>query len=198
MTVFQGRAREFVIQLNSGEAIVTGLLFSDVSVGIRKPGEVGFTVKTLTESDWLEIGDGFYGLSLSEEETNTLGTLLIKVSGVGFDEVVYSEDVDPVPFGALASNETCIISGTIMDLGGDPKWQVPIVFRPVGLPTGKDGSLLVGDPIRTVCDVYGNFYVMLLRGFKAIVEIDRTAIRHTITIPNQETANIVDLLPPLE
>ena len=198
MTIFQGRTREFVLNLDNGGTAVTGLLFSDVTVGIRKPGEVGFTNKTLTESDWLEIGDGFYGLTLSEEDTSTLGALMIKVSGDGFDEVVFSEDIDPAPLGSLASNEVCIISGTIMDLGGDPKWQVPIVFRPVGLPAGRDGSLLVGDPIKTVCDVFGNFYVSLLRGFKAIVEIERTAIRHTITVPDQGTAHIVDLLPPLE
>ena len=198
MTMFQGRSRELLVYLTNGGIAVNGALFTDVTVGIRKPGEVGFINKTLDGDNWLEIGGGYYAITLSEEDTDTLGPLLIKVSGAGFEDVVREDDVDPIPFGAIANSSTCIISGNIMDLGGDPKWQVPIIFRPVGLPAGKDGSLIVGDPIKTVCDVSGNFYVMLLRGLRAVVEIERTAVRHTITIPDQETANIVDLLPPLE
>jgi hypothetical protein len=198
MTMYQGRAREYVVYLDDAGAPVTGILFSDVTVGIRKPAEVGFTEKTMTEDDWLEIGEGWYALNLSETDTNTLGPLLIKISGAGFDDGVWEEDIDPIPFGSIVSNDVCVVSGTIMDLGGDYKWQVPIIFRPVELPQSINTALLTGDPIRTVCDVFGNFYVMLLRGTKAIVEIDRTAIRHMITVPDQASANIVDLLPPLD
>ena len=198
MTIYQGRAREVIFYLQNVDTPVTGLLFLDVTVGVRKPTEVGFTDKTVTIDDWLEIGDGYYAVNLSETDTDTVGPLLVKVSGAGFDTVVLEDDVDPIPFGSLVDNNICVLSGTIMDLGGDPKWQVPLMFRPVELPTAVNGALITGDPIRTICDVYGNFYVMLLRNSKVLVEIERTAIRHIITIPDQSNANIVDLLPPLD
>lgn len=198
MTMFQGRAREFIAYLSDAGTPVTGILYSDITVGIRKPTEAGFTEKVLAESDWLEIGDGYYALTLTETDTDTLGPILIKIDGASFDGSIWEDEIDPVPFGNIVDNSTCVLSGTIMDLGGDYRWQVPITFRPVNLPQSHNTALLTGDPIRTVCDVYGNFYVMLLRGVKVLVEIEKTAIRHVIEIPNQPTANIVDLLPPLE
>lgn len=52
---------------------VTGLVFSDVSVKISKEAQVGQTTKTLSGSDWHEIGDGWYRLKLSAADTDTVG-----------------------------------------------------------------------------------------------------------------------------
>ena len=196
--IYQGHSRELPVWLQNAGSPATGIVYTDVTVEIRKAEGMGFLPKPLETEEWYEIGDGWYALTLSEDDVSVIGPLLIKLSGVGFDTAFHTHDVEPVPFGVMASNEICIISGNISDLGGDPKWQVPIVFRPVELPTSSSGSLITGDPIRTVCDVYGNFYVMLIRGKKAIVEIGRTGVKHTIIVPDQETANIIDLLPPLE
>ena len=74
----------------------------------------------------------------------------------------------------------------------DPK-RDPLVH-----PDGDAGpSLIDGSLLRTTPDAFGNFSVVLLRGKKVIVEIERSGIKQTITVPEQATANLVDLLPPI-
>jgi len=194
--IYQGRTTEIFIKAVSGGSGVTGLTFESVVVSLRKFSEAGLTEKPLVAEDFIELENGFYVLVLSEIDTNTLGSLFIKVTGA-FDIIYHQDYVVPVPISILQSPSLCLLVGNIVDVGGDPEWNSPITFRIVELPKIFYGSLVSSKAIRTVTDAFGNFTVPLLRGATVVVGIENTAIKHTILIPQQETADLTDLLPTL-
>ena len=65
---------------------------------------------------------------------------------------------------------------------------------PVNLVTEMD---LLSERIIVYPDAYGNFSVQLLRYAEVIVEIKRLGINYKFTVPNQATAPLLGLLPPI-
>lgn len=195
----QGRAWETTVRLMDSGLPVTGVLFSAVSVKFRRSGESSFTTKTLIITDWEELSNGFYALVWSESDMADLGEFryFLAPATSGFDEVTGTFDIDPVPLSVLAAPEVCIVSGNVVHLNGDPATCTAVVFRIVKTPSVVSSSLVDGSLLRTTPDAFGNFSVVLLRGKKVIVEIERSGIKHTITVPEQATADLVDLLPPI-
>ena len=198
ITAFQSTPVEVVIRLLNGGLPVTSVTFDNVTVKYRKAGDTGaLSTKTMTVDDWVEIENGYYAVKWSATDMNTLGTFFYQVTEVSSDPVTDQFSIQPQPITLLAQADTCIVSGNILDIGGDPAQNRAVVFRIAKSPVSVGSSLISGEPIKTVPDFAGNFSIALLRNATIVVEIERAGIRHQITIPDQETANLIDLLPPI-
>lgn len=201
MSALQGRTYESVIRLQTALLVpVTGVLFSQVTVSVRKTGVYSFAVKTMSALNWKEIGAGYYAIIWSSEDMGTLGDFYYTVTHHGgpiFTRLEGNFSIYPVPLATLAAPERCIISGNIIDIGGEVGSESWITFRIAKTPSASGASLIEGKILRTVPDVFGNFSVVLLRGKKVVVEIPQSGLKHTITVPDQETASLVDVLPPI-
>jgi len=72
----------------------TGLAHTDVAVFIRKAGEAGYSLKTITALDWEDRGDGNYALQFTAANFDTIGQFRYRISPVtGGDFVIYDDDV---------------------------------------------------------------------------------------------------------
>lgn len=193
----QGRVWESNVRLTLTGVPVTGVAFGDVTVSYRRAGDTTMTTKLLTASDWVEIENGYYALKWNTSDMASVGPFLFQVTGGTFDPVTAEFDVVPAPIEALASPETCLITGNIVDLTGLAGFQDEIIFRLAKRPSAVGGIFLLADVIRTTPNVYGAFTVALTRGVQVIVAIERVGIRHQFTVPDAAQAQLIDLLPPI-
>lgn len=82
---------EKTLYLTFNDSPVPGILFSQVTVELKKQGQLAFIPKVMTTNDWVDLGGGLYSLILSEQDTDTLGTLVYRVTGAGFNNVVFGD-----------------------------------------------------------------------------------------------------------
>jgi hypothetical protein len=203
MSALQGKVYETVVRLevDSGYGItpVLGVLPTEADAAIRRTGTYSFQLKALDVDSWIELGGGYYVIVWKPADTAALGEVYytLESNGVVFNRLEGKFSVEPLPLSAISSPAKCIVSGNILDLGGEPSTESWLNFRVAKTPSVLGGSLVEGKILRTIPDAYGNFSVVLLRGKKVIVEIPQAGLRHTISVPEQETANLVDLLPPI-
>jgi len=204
MSALQGRAYETVVRLQVegpyGLLPVLGVLPEQAAVSMRRTGTYEFEIKTLDEDNWKDLGNGYYAVVWGESNTGSLGEfyyILETTGAVPFSYIEGSFSIEPVPLSVLIAPGKCVISGNIVDIGGDVGTESWINFRIAKTPSVAGTSIVEGKLLRTVPDVFGNFSVVLLRGKKVIVEIPQSGLKHTITVPDQETANLVDILPPI-
>ena len=193
----QARTWESNIHLALSGVPVAGVVFGDVSVSYKRAGDTTLQTKLLATEDWVEIGNGLYAVKWSSSEMANVGPFYFQVTGGSFDPVVSEFDVIPAPIEALSSPETCLISGNIVDLGGDVGRQDDVVFRLAKRPSAVSGSFVLSDVIRTTPNAYGAFTVSIVRGVECIVTIDRVGLRHQIVVPDQAEALLIDILPPI-
>lgn len=202
MIVYQGSdSSEFIIRLldNMG-AIVTGVAYDEVILKRWKPGLLDFEDRTFIQEEWDEIGNGYYIVKFRDDPTDwdVIGNYLLRFTGNSFEEVVKEVSVIAPPLNAVTKPSQCIITGNIVDIGGNPGKGQQIRIRPVDFPSqSQDTHLLTSDEVLTIPDAEGNFSVALIREQKVVFEISRTGIRNQITVPDQQTADILDLLPPI-
>ena len=199
MSAFQGSIREEVVFLTDGIGPITGLLPVDMTARIRKP-EGEFEDKALDSDNFMELESGLYLVIFSETDMQTLGTFTYSLNSGSIDYTWNSFQIVPLPLQATVGATSCIVTGNIINLGGKPGVNTKIQFRLGQIPSVfLDGqSLVSADILTTFPDAMGNFSVSLLRGETVIVEIPQTGIVQQIIIPNQETADLTDLLPPIE
>ena len=185
---------------NTGYDIVPveGLLCSDFTVTIRKAGGT-FAEKVLTTQDLMEVGDGWYEFKWSTGDMDTLGEFYFRavpdVPGAFPVDKIF--DVNPPPLYMQGVHPDCIVTGNIINIGGMPSTNTYVMFRPKSVPVIAGTSLLGATVLRTTPDAFGNFSVRLLRNLQVLVEIEGAGIRHLITVPDMDTASIIDLLPPV-
>ena len=199
--IFQGSTQVYPIRLTLSGTPVTGIVASVVTAKVLRTGDTAFAVKSLTQSvNWVEVGLGFYHLTLSPADLSALGPFVLLLSGTGFDSQVVQIDVNPVPLAITPAPGICVVSGNLIDIGGQPgdPALMQITFKPVTIPSQVGGTSIVSANItKTIPDALGNFSVSLLQGQVVIVEIPRAGIRNQITIPLQSSATILSLLPSL-
>lgn len=196
----KGIAKNSVIRLfvdvGYGKMAALGVSYDEAEVLMSKNGDP-FVPKILTVLDWSELGDGYYTLRWSAEDMNTLGDFSFRVScPYAYEEYFSSFEVDSGPYGVPSEAPVCIVTGNLVDIGGDPSHQI-VVFRPRYVPGTAGASLITSDIIRTSADAFGNFSVKLLRSSQVIVEIEKSGIKNLITVPDSPSANLIDLLPPI-
>lgn len=203
MTAHQNRPYETVVKITSssyGPVGIDGIGVSDVFVQVRKPGTDALAAKAMSADNWGSLGDGFYLLTFSEEDTSAVGELFYRITTTGyteFDEVTGRVDVEPPAINALITPETCLVSGNIVDLGGEPGVDAEITWRIAKTPASVGSSIVDGKILRTRPDAFGNFSILLLRGKKVVVDVIKSGLKHTITVPDQESASLIDILPPI-
>jgi hypothetical protein len=197
MSAFQNQARETNVKLVSVGSGVTGVVDTDVTVTFKKTGDTAFSTKTMDTSNWTEIADGYYTIQWDDTEMDTLGSFLYRVVGGAFDTVEAEFEIEPVPLTLSAPADTCIVSGNVADLTGVASVGEKVTFRIVDLPKAIGSTIVVGKLLVTTADAMGSFSVALLRNSTVLVEIQSAGLKSQIIIPDQETANLIDLLPPL-
>ena len=185
------------VRLTLSGAPVAGVPVGALTLKVWKPGETVFLPRTLAAPEWVEIGDGFYAILWTDDDMDTLGEFRFFLTGAPFDPVTGAFDVEPAPFETLASPAVCVISGNVFDLGGQPVQNVALVFRPLKLPSVINTSFVATGLIRATPDAYGNFSVALLRKASVLVELEPAGLRAQFTVPDQETALLVDVIPPI-
>jgi hypothetical protein len=189
---------EFLIYLELAASPVVGALITDLTVQKWAPGEAAFLPIIAANMTLTELSGGYYSLLIEAEDIwQAFGEHVLQIQGVAFDNIERRIDVVAPPLNAFVEPELCIVSGNIVDIGGNPGMNQNLRFNPVGVPAQSGQSLLTSDKIQTVPDALGNFSVKLIRGQTVVVELERTGIRHQIVVPDQETALILDLLPPI-
>ena len=185
------------IDVGYGIQNALGVSFDEVSVYYSKNGEP-FGHKILAVGDWSELGSGYYTVRWSADDMDTLGEYAFRVLCPYASEEYFDKfDVESAPFGADAQAPVCIVTGNLVDIGGDPSHTCQVVFRPQYVPGVAGYSLISADLIRTYPDAFGNFSVKLLRSSQVLVEIERAGIKNLITVPDAPSANLIDLLPPI-
>lgn len=201
MTAFSGKQKDITFRLFNegayGPTPVEGVPFSEVTLNLRKNGETEFTERPILAAEWLEIGFGFYALRFASEDFNVLGELRYVLSGPAFDTLSGAFDVDPAPIAYETAPPQCIVSGNLVDIGGNPLQQTRVYFQPKNVPGKTGGSVIASGKIDLLTDVYGNFSVKLIRESSVLVMIPDAGIRHLILVPDAASANIIDLLPPI-
>jgi hypothetical protein len=194
--VTQSLPYESNIYLSLGGAPALGVLPADVTCKFRKQGQTSLTSKTLTSTSWVEIGLGYYALKWSAVDLNTVGSFLFTLSGPDFDNFTHAE-LSVVAPSSVTPPEMCVISGNLRDIGGKVPHNTRIVVRPAEFPARFGQNVIQADALVTTVDIDGQFELAVVRNSVVIIEIERSGIRSQITIPDQASANILDLLPPM-
>lgn len=194
----QGRTWESNVSLRSAGVPVTGIVPASItSIKFRKTGDTSFQTKIPSVSNWREIGSGLYVLTWSETDMSGIGSFWFSVAGATFDAYIETMEVIPNPLSNTISPPLCTITGNIMDLGGEPDQSQQLRFRIAKYPAALYSAMLSGTPKTTVPDANGSFSVSLVRGAIVIVEIDNAGLKVQFTVPNQETATLLSLIPTI-
>jgi len=201
VTAFYGKERWMTMAVmvdgGYGPLPALGVTYDMVAVTASKDGGA-FSPKTVTEDGWRDLGDGYYSLLWNESDMDTLGeyywVLAIPSIGIAANGAF---DVDPEPLTTDANSPTCIVTGNIVDIGGNPLAVNTLNFRPRHVPGVAGPSIIASGHIVTMTDAFGNFSVKLLRSAVVLVEIENAGIRHIIIVPDLPSASLIDLLPPI-
>jgi hypothetical protein len=188
------------LELEAGGA-ATGLLFSDVTAGLKKAGAGSFSAFTLTALNFTDLGNGFYEVDLAAGDTNTLGTLYLSFTGATIRStlvvayVTTAATAPPIPTPAFTPTVTAIF-GYIYDSAGQPVEDVTVVARITQQPTiihpTTDGILIGANFLTTTTDATGFFTLSLLTGATVEFVITDANYRRTVTIPGS-TINLFDI-----
>lgn len=200
--LIQNAATTVVVYLELADGSpATGLVFGNVTAGIKKTGATAFTAFTLSGGNFTDLGNGFYLIGLASGDTNVLGSLYMSFVGatikpallVGY--VAIATTAPPAPSPAFTPPITAIY-GYIYDSSGVPVSGASVVARVVSQPTivhpTTDGILIGSDFISTTTDDTGFFTVSLITGTSVEFIIADANYRRTITVPGS-TVNLFDM-----
>lgn len=207
--MYLGRSSEVVVTLfesnyefgYEGNDLIpaAGVLFSDLTMKFWRPGMVAYQTHVLTNADWIELGNGNYVLKIPAALLTAVGFFFVQLTGPHLRSFQQQYSVEPTPINFLQSPNVCIVHGNISDITGSPiNPDDEIVFGLGIFPKSIQGSILNSKRIVSRPDAYGNFSIQLLCGIEARVEIKLSGINFKITVPNQPSAALLDLMPPLE
>jgi hypothetical protein len=195
--ILQGQPTDILVRLTLASVPVTGVLFNQVTMTLWKNGSTTFAARAIITTDWVEVGNGYYVLKMNASDSSQLGMMLFKLNGGLFDEYSKELFVEPAPIALLVSPQTCIVSGNTLDLTGQVMGGKQVIFAPTDAPMAYNTSVVNYSRIISYTDALGNFSVKLLRGAAVIVEIPEAGLRAQFTVPDQSTALLLDLLPPI-
>lgn len=92
------------------------------------------------------------------------------------------------------SVDVCNVYGVIKDMSGEPVHGARISFEPTNKTQFINGTLITIESKIYYSDDNGNFNADLIRGAEVIVTIDAIGLRRKITVPDQASVSILDLL----
>lgn len=197
MSAFQNMPWETNLYLSLSGVPAVDVRYTQLAIAYKRFGDTELTMRTLVSGDLINLGGGFYTLKWPASYTNVLGTFMYVPTGVVFDNLIYDTfDVEPQPLALYAPPQTCIVSGNVVDIGGNPAHNARISFRAPEFPVIVGNSVVDARQVYTVPDAMGNFSILLMQGQTVIVEVERSGIYNQITIPFASSASLVSLLPP--
>ena len=194
--MYQGQPLEKIVELSLSGVPVTGVPRSALTFKYWRSGDTSLQTATIQASDWTELENGLYIFKIPAPIMNTIGSFYFRLSGSGFDLHEEQFDVHPAPLQLVAQNNKCIITGNLVDLSGEATQGQQVVFRVTQLPAKISSSMLSSNRIVTTPDALGNFSVAIVQGAKVIVEIQQAGVFAEILVPEQPSAQLIDLLPP--
>lgn len=176
----------------------TGLAYTDVTVSLQKQGG-SFTTKIITSGDWSELGGGWYLLSLSNSDTNTLGDLLIRVnaSGVNTQIVACSVVATITPPSPVAITiPQVILYGYLYDTFGNPlqnaSVQATVLATPTIMHVSTEGLAVSTDLLVVKSDANGYWQMSLIPSSQVDISIPASGYRRSITVPSS-ASNLFDV-----
>lgn len=141
-----------------------------------------------------EIGSGVYTIEFLSTELDTVGSFTYKVTGstinqfVGIANVVEADQVSTVQ-----SLNTCIVSGHILDVRGEPVIGASVSARVLGFPTIISGIGVSDDTVSARTDKNGEFFLELVRLAEVDVRIPEINYRRQLTVPNKASATLFEI-----
>lgn len=178
----------FYLELDGGGP-AEGLVFGDVVADMKKQGGA-FVSLALDSSNFVELDDGFYSISLASTDTDVLGNLLIRLSSPGVRTALFSayvaesEPVNPVITTPVPTTD---VFGYVAGLDGQPQAGASVSARVLSTPAllspGPHSVLLNTGLVTTKTDATGFFLLTLVTGSQVDVFIPSADYRRTITVP---------------
>jgi hypothetical protein len=182
-----------IITETDGLTAKTGVLFSAVTALYRKAGQASFTAKTVTALNWREIGSGWYGLTFTAAELDTLGVFLAVVTTAGASQSNTEADIIAAASASTPppAVQTCILNGHVTDVLGNPVSGAAVSARLLGTPVISGAVAVSSDELVTVkTDNNGEFFLTLQRLLFVEIFIPVANYRRQLTVPNSSTANL--------
>lgn len=195
-----GVPAEIVFALtNSDGTPATGLTFASVLCQYLRAGDVSFTSKTLTSGNFVEKGNGFYGITfLASPDLAVEGEFVFSVYGAGLQasqnaaQLVSAASLIPTTPVAIP---VCVVTANINSPNGEGIAGVTVVARMVGEPTIENNVALTGDTLTASTDDNGVFNLTLPRLAVVEITIARVNYRRIITVPNLPSVNLLTGIP---
>lgn len=194
--MYQGQPLQKIVELSLSGIPVTGIDTSELTFSYWRSGDAGLTTLALQPANWVELSFGLYILTVPAEIMSVIGFFYFRIEGTGYDLHEEQMRIEPAPLQLVAQNNKCIITGNLVDLSGEATQGQQVVFRVTQLPAKISSSMLSSNRIVTTPDALGNFSVAIVQGAKVIVEIQQAGVFAEITVPEQSSAQLIDLLPP--
>jgi len=149
------------------------------------------------DGTFTELGSGFYNISLSASDTDTVGTTFLQVTGVGLLSLAEGYYVSAAPSLGTPTTPTTTVYGTILDVSGNAVVGAAITFQAVPAPTivhpGSFGIGIDSDLVTVSTDTDGYFSISLVTGTTVSVTIPVLCFRTTISVPASSSANLFDI-----
>lgn len=198
--ILQSTASSITIYLETtAGAAATGLTFSDVSVDLKKEGDVAFSAKVLSGANFTEIGGGTYELTFTTAETDTLGNMYVRVTGATINTVVHSvfvAEATPTVVSSALTIPTTNMFGYITGADGSPLVGAAVSARVLATPSvgtsGGEGFVSDTSLVTAKTDNDGYFIIALVTGAQVDFFIPAASYRRTFTVPVSST-NVFDL-----
>jgi hypothetical protein len=172
---------------------------TDVVVNIQKPlGSYAAMTPALAPGTWNEIGGGIYTITLSANDTDTLGNLYIRVTGASIKtsltSVFVSEEA-PDPTATLPVTTT-LLFGYVLDSQGAPLAGASVSAKPLAVPSvgysAPEGYVQSTNLVTAQTDGSGFFQISLVTGSQVDFFIPSSNYRRTLEVPVTST-NVFDI-----
>jgi hypothetical protein len=178
-------------------APVSGVMFSNIILEMLKPGASSWSLITdFVSGDLVEVGAGYYSLSMHGHDINILGPNLLRVRSMTslFDTQVISLDVIARTREEVQPANQCLLFGDLISADGSPSKDEEIFIRIVDFPFSSSASLATTKASVTRSNGNGHFEINLLRLSTVMIEIPVSGVRKQFVVPDQSTIALVDAM----
>lgn len=179
----------------------TGLLYTGITVQLKKEGEVSFSPFTLSGGNFTDLTNGFYEIDLTSTNTNTLGNLYVSITGTTIKTelvtvyVAVAGSITPTP--SIPTPGTTKLYGYLSSLASTPisnaSISAKILSYPTLVPVSSELVGITSDTIVTKTNASGYFELTLVEGISVDITIPSLNYRRTLTVPASDT-NLFNIL----
>lgn len=194
--VVQSVPEELICTLTDADSEpVTGLTSSDVTCQIRKAGEGSFSSKALTGLNFVEVGSGVYTLIPTAANIDTIGVFVWTIDGAAIKQFVgVANIVSAETSNTVSTLDTCVITGHVFTLSGNPVIGATVSARVLGKPTILNNNVgILDESVSTTTDNTGQFFLLLARLAEVEVVIPSMNYRRILTVPNDTNADLFEV-----